>query len=576
MVIKKNLRAGRFFPWSYHLENQLKYEQSIYLLRHSQNPVSWQTWNDETFALAKEINKPIFLSCGYSSCHWCRVMEKESFEDEETAKIINENFIPVKVDKDELPDIDKEYQFYLQSTGEAGGWPLTVFMTPDKEPFFAGTYFKNSEFKKMLSDIAELYNDKPDEIEKVIKTRKEFLEKFNMVVEPPELTEQELEEYRKGEFKKIFDDEFGGFRNGAKFPYIPAMLYLADNAQDEEISAFLIKTTDQLCSKAISDHLYGGFFRYTIDRQWKQPHFEKMLTDNALIPIFLLKMYDLTANNTYLLTAKKAVDFILHNLMTDYGVLNSIDADSPNADGLLSEGYFYKVTDRDFSTLAEGELKTFPTEAGVENGIIWLKNSSYIKVAAMQPTLEKIAKRTASVKIAPKSDNKVISGSNFLFVTAILECFETSGDDWYLNQGTALYQKIRYLLVDDDARVFRACYGDSILTHRVLEDSVNYLQATLKLFDITHEREVISTAQKIIEDIEHTFVKDGIPYLDTNHRIADTFDDDRLNPIGLYLYLLKKYENTTGKSADVRFLRYANDRAMRFPTGHPTILRALD
>ena len=155
------------------MENILNKEKSLYLARHAHNPVHWQPWSDKVFEMAKELNKPVFVSIGYSSCHWCRVMEKESFEDEETAKILNEKYIPIKVDKDEYPDVDKEYQFYIQSTGDSGGWPLSVFLTPEKEPFYAGTYFPkekngaNPAFKTILESISNVFHNKYDEIEKL-------------------------------------------------------------------------------------------------------------------------------------------------------------------------------------------------------------------------------------------------------------------------------------------------------------------------------------------------------------------------------------------------------------------------
>ena len=560
--------------------NMLKNSKSIYLKRHGENPVPWQVWGEEAFNLAKELKRPVFLSSGYASCHWCRVMEQESFSDAETARILAEKFIPIKLDKDEYPDVDKKYQFYLQSTGDAGGWPLNVFMTPDKEPFFAGTYYSinpspnRPSFKALLNGISKVYTETPEEAEKVIKVRQDFLKSFYEIKEPPALTCEEREKYQTGEFKKIFDIEFGGLRKEAKFPNIPAMIYLADHARDIEILSFLILTADKLCTSTINDHLFGGFFRYTVDRQWMQPHFEKMLTDNAQISSFLLKMYDLTENRAYLMTAKKAIDYVINNLMTDFGLLNSVDADSLNSKGLLSEGYFYKVTDRDFSVLTEGELKNFPNEAGIANGVIWLKSPAYIKIAAMQPALEKVSKRVASVKTPPFTDNKIISGHNFMFCVSLLDCFETSGEDWYLNQASALFNKMRHNVMDG-ASVYRGSYGAERIEHKVLDDHVHCLEAAVRFFDITKEKEFLSLARAVSQEIEKTFIKDGLPYLDTEKTILDSFDDDKPNPLGLYLYIRTAYENLFDNAVSENFKAFAMDRAMRFPTGHPTIMRGI-
>lgn len=560
--------------------NALIKEKSVYLLRHGVNPVRWLPWGEEAFNIAKKKNLPVFLSCGYSSCHWCRVMEEESFMDEATAKIINDNFVPVKMDKDEYPDIDKEYQFYLQSTGEAGGWPLTVFLNHDKEPFFAGTYFPKTDspdkpsFKAVLENIKRIWTKSPAEIEKVIKTRRDFMQSF-LKPSKPLIDGKMALEYRKSEFIKIFDTEFGGFRNGAKFPYIPAMEYLFEKREDPKIEAFLRQTAGELCVSGINDHLFGGFFRYTVDRKWRMPHFEKMLSDNAQIPRFLLKMFDATGDKLYMMTAKKAVDYVIHNLMTDFGILNSVDADSLNDKGLLSEGYFYKVTDRDFSALTEAELKNFPQEAGVENGVIYLKNSEYIKAAAMDVALEKVGKRIASVKTPPQTDNKVIAGVNFMFVTTLLYCFEISGEEWYLSQGTALFQKLRYLLVDGSS-VYRGCYGEDVIAHKTLEDHVYYLEALMKFFEVTKEKEFLISAHALINEIEAAFIRGGLPYLDSCHRVLETFDDDKPNPAALYMLILKKYAYALHLTIPTELTNFAEDRAARFPTGHPTILRALE
>lgn len=562
------------------MENQLKNERSVYLLRHRENPVPWLAWGEEAFRLAKKLDRPVFLSCGYSSCHWCRVMEEESFSDPEIGKLIKENFVAVKMDKDEFPDVDKEYQFYLQSTGEAGGWPLTVFLNHDKDPFFAGTYFpkENSadkpSFRSVLENISRIWKKGPEEIEKVINVRREFMEKF-LTPEKPLIEGKIAEEYRKAEFKKIFDGEYGGFRKGAKFPYIPAMDYLLEKREDPEVLDFLKKTARALCVSSINDHLFGGFFRYTVDRKWHTPHFEKMLSDNAQIPVFLLKMYDITGDKLYLMTAKKALDFTINYLMTDFGALNSVDADSLNDKGLLSEGYFYKVTDRDFSVLSQAELKNFPEEAGIEAGVIYLKHAVYSKAAALQPSLEKVAKRIESVKTPPAFDNKVVSGANFMLVIALLQCFETSAEEWYLTHATSLFQKLKYVLVEGSS-VYRCAYGGQPISHRVLEDHVFYLEALLKFFEITKEKEFLSAAYGVVSEIEAVFVRGGLPYLDVYHRILETFDDDKPNPAAQYMLLLKKYGHILNASVSKELLLFAEDRAAKFPTGHPTIITALE
>ena len=585
------------------MENKLKYEKSLYLIRHAENPVYWQAWNEETINLAKKENKPIFLSIGYSSCHWCRVMEKESFEDNNTADILNEKFIPVKMDKDEFPDVDKEYQFYIQSTGEDGGWPLSVFLTPDKEPFFAGTYFPKEKshgrpaFKDVLNNISDIYTNKYNEVEKVIKTRNDFISSFYKTT-PSLIPEDKIAAYRKNEYMKIFDPLFFGFREGPKFPYISSMNYLVENYHDDDYALFLNNTADKICTMGLCDHIFGGFFRYTVDRMWQIPHFEKMLSDNSLVASFLLTMYENTRNRLYLYTAQKAVDFILYNSMrSDYGFLDSLDADSLNSNGDYEEGYYYKVTDRDFTVLNEKELKNFPTEAGVHNGVIYLKHNEYIKAAALDVSLKKIAERINSVKTAPQADNKVISGHNFLFCTTLLNLYSATNEEYYFEQALSLYHKLSHLLTYK-GRVYRGLYAIEdeinksikanagnddnnfmdkfIINHRVLSDHVYFLETSLKFYELTQEENFLLTAKAVVAEIENEFVKDGIPHLDIYHRVKDTFDDDKPNPIGLYLYLTVKHSYELEFIANEKLIELAQDRTARFPTGHATMIRALE
>lgn len=587
------------------MDNTLKYEKSLYLVRHSTNPVPWQSWGENAFKMAKNLNRPVFLSIGYSSCHWCRVMEKESFEDTETAKILAEKFIPIKMDKDEFPDIDKEFQFYIQSTGDNGGWPLSVFLTPDKQPFFAGTYFPKDKsygrpaFKDVLENIDKIYHNNYEEIEKVIKTRNDFLKSF-IEIQPSTLPANTAKQYRVNEFIKIFDNTYYGFREGSKFPYVSSLNYLITHFDNKTVSDFLVNTSNKFATSCIFDHLFGGFFRYTVDRMWQVPHFEKMLADNAQIASFLTKMYEKTGNRLYLFTAQKTIDFILYgSFRTEYGFIDSLDADSQNNNGEHEEGFYYKVTDRDFSVLSEKELANFPNEAGVYNGVIFLKHAEYIKAAALEPSLQKVAKRIESVKVHPEADNKAISGHNFLLCTALLNLYEVTNEQYYFEQALALFHKLRHLVVYNN-RVFRGIYAIEneinqyiinskkengsdeinldkfIIKHHVLSDHVYYLENTLKFYELTQDKEFLNIAKGIASEIEDLFFNSDLMYLDTEHRIIDSFDDDKPNPVGLYMYLITKYSAELNKKLPEKLIEFAEDRAERFPTGHPTMLLALE
>jgi len=548
---------------------------------HSSNPVAWQSWSEESFQLAKKLKRPIFLSSGYLSCHWCKVMEKESFQNNEIAEILNEYFIPIKLDKDEYPGIDKIYQFYLQSTGVQGGWPLSVFLDTDLKPFYAGTYFpsktSNGEFttfKDILNKIIKIYKNNYDEIRKVISIRDEFIEELYSLDNIKYSPISEHVEVAITEFKNIFDNSYGGFREASKFPYVPALLLLLDYAnEDDTILSFLELTADNMIKGGLYDHINGGFFRYTVDRKWLEPHFEKMLIDNALISKFLLKLFDLTENRLYLYIARQCIDFVINNMMSDYGLLNSIDADSLDKDRLLVEGYYYKVNDRLFSSLSKDELNVLIDEIEVNNGVISLKHAEYIKVVAMQPIFTKVAEKIESVRIKPMLDNKMITSNNLIFCTTLLFAFESTSDEYYLEYAKLLFAKITEHATENN-QVFRGSYADQMMTHQSLEDYVAYLECSLIFFDITKEKAFFHIADRTIKEISNKFMREnGLLSINLSDDLLDTFDDDKPNPISTYYYLSILYSDILDFNISTKLTIFLSDKALKFPTGHPTLFR---
>ena len=548
---------------------------------HSKNPVAWQTWSVETIKLAKMLNRPIFLSSGYSSCHWCKVMEKESFEDEEIAKILNEKFIPIKLDKDEYPDVDKTYQFYLQSTGLQGGWPLSVFLNQDLKPFYGGTYFppeqKGEEFtsfKEVLNNVVMIFNKKRYEIDKVVRVREKFLDDFYTVPAKVETNRDKLAKIGINEFKKIMDKQYGGFRESAKFPYISSLLFLADYAEEsQDVLEFLCLTANNMVSKGLYDHINGGFFRYTMDRQWLRPHFEKMLLDNALIPRFLFKMFELTEDRIYLYIGKQVIDFVISNMITDYGILNSIDADSLDGNRNLVEGYYYKVNDVVFSILAEDELKFLIEEIHVDNGLVTLKKLDFVKRVAIQPIFDKVSEKIGTSRSKPIVDNKVVTSSNYIFCTTLLDAFEATADEYYLEYAKLLYVKIGdYML--DGKELFRGSYGDKRIENQTLEDYVFYIEASLRFFEITKDKAFINISSDALVEIKRKFMrKDGLLKVGINTDFVETFDDDKPNPLLTLYYLSLKYADLMDFDISEVLERFVLDKAHSFPTGHSTVFK---
>ena len=265
-------------------KNRLANSSSPYLLQHAENPVDWYPWGPEAFEKAQKEGKPIFLSVGYASCHWCHVMEKESFENQEIAEILNRYFVPVKVDREEMPDVDDAYQKFVQLVYGHGGWPLSVFLLPDGTPFAGGTYFPPDEFKRILLRVAELWQK---EREKIVKHGQDAILQVRYVFSTKgkrkSVSESEVHT-AFGQFLSNFDEIDGGFHNAPKFPRFFEELFLArywKAHRNEKALEMAIFTLKKMCLGGIYDHIGGGFHRYSTDSRWLVPHFEKMLYDNA-------------------------------------------------------------------------------------------------------------------------------------------------------------------------------------------------------------------------------------------------------------------------------------------------------
>ncbi len=329
------------------MSNKLKNENSPYLLQHSENPVDWYPWNQEAFDKAREEDKPVFLSIGYSTCHWCHVMAHESFEDEETAQILNKYFVPVKVDREERPDIDSVYMSVCQAFTGNGGWPMSIFMTWDKKPFFAGTYFPPRGrygmpgFTDLLITVKDKWTNSRPEL--LNSARQVISHLKNYKTANPDIENDNLEEMALSLFAGNFDKKYGGFGTAPKFPAAHNILFLLlyswyynnKNAQD-----MALKTLCNMRKGGIFDHIGYGFSRYSTDQYFLVPHFEKMLYDNALLVMAYSAAYCVSGDNLYLDTARKTAKYILREMVSeDGGFYSAQDADS---EGM--EGKFYTFT----------------------------------------------------------------------------------------------------------------------------------------------------------------------------------------------------------------------------------------
>ncbi|MEC9033521.1 MAG: thioredoxin domain-containing protein, partial [Thermoproteota archaeon] len=324
------------------MPNNLSQETSPYLLQHKDNPVEWFAWNDESLKKAKDENKPIFLSVGYSSCHWCHVMAHESFENDDVAKIMNENFVNIKVDREERPDLDDIYQKICQMSTGQGGWPLSVFLTPDQKPFYVGTYFPVLDsygrpgFGSLCRQLAQAWKEKPKDVGTSAEQFMANLTKLERVSDGGDIEKSILDEAAVN-LLQVADTNYGGFGQAPKFPNAANLSFMFRYSKLSGITKFqefALLTLKKMAKGGIFDQIGGGFHRYSTDARWLVPHFEKMLYDNALLPPVYAEAYQITKDPFYLDVVTKTLDYVLREMTSTLGLFYSAqDADTNGEEG---------------------------------------------------------------------------------------------------------------------------------------------------------------------------------------------------------------------------------------------------
>jgi len=499
--------------------NKLIKEKSPYLLQHAYNPINWFGWGNEAFEKAKNEDKPIFLSIGYSTCHWCHVMAHESFEDEEVAKIINDNFIAIKVDREERPDVDSVYMTVCQALTNHGGWPLTIIMTPDQKPFFAGTYFpKNSKYDMPgLTDILySIITHWKDNRSKLISTSESILSELNKYYQgennDAKLTFKTLEN-GYNQLSRVFDKKYGGFGAAPKFPTPHKIMFLLryyKTHKDIKALEMAEKTLDCMYRGGLFDHIGFGFSRYSTDNKWLVPHFEKMLYDNALLIIAYLEGYEITKNELYKNIAVKALEYVFRELTSENGgFFCAEDADSEG-----EEGKYYVFNPLETLEVLGEEDGTYFNEYFdiTQNGNFegksipnLIKNSDFNKDNAKIRDLSEIVLEYRSKRMKLHKDDKILTSWNGLIIAALGKAYKVIEDERYFEYAKKAVNFIFDNLIDENKRLL-ARYRDEESRHKAYLDDYAFLCfGLIELYESSFDVSFLKRAIDLNEEMINLF-----------------------------------------------------------------------
>jgi uncharacterized protein len=593
--------------------NRLAGEKSPYLLQHAHNPVNWYPWGEEAFAKARAENKPIFLSIGYSTCHWCHVMERESFENEQIASILNTNFICIKVDREERPDVDKIYMTFVQATTGGGGWPLNVFLTPDLKPFFGGTYFPPDNrhgrggFPQVLQQIAQVWQERHGE---VIASADEIHARLQTAAAshaPGDalLTDETLR--RAGElFKESYDSKNGGFGGAPKFPQPSQPQFLlryATRFNDPEATRMVLNTCDHMAAGGIHDQLGGGFARYSVDAEWLVPHFEKMLYDNAQLAQLYLDAFVISGEKRYAEVARDILDYVLRDMThPDGGFYSAEDADSEGHEGkyycwtydelskLLTPEEF-NVAAKYFGITKEGNFvdHSHPQPLHGQNVLSVVEPNVPKEDQPLLASAKKKMFAARARRIRPHLDDKILVSWNGLMLGAMARAYAVLGDEKYLAAAQKNLAFIQEKLWDGSTKTLYHRWRDGQRDNvQLLEGYAFLLDGVVQLYETTLQPAYLKFAIELSEamiakfyDPENGgFWQSASESKDLIIRVKDDYDGAEPSGNSVATLALFKLAAITDredfkKTAEAT-LRLFAERLEKTPQAVPYMLEALD
>lgn len=496
--------------------NTLKFSTSPYLLEHAHNPVHWHEWNDDVLEMARDQGKPLIISIGYAACHWCHVMEGESFMDEGVAKLMNENFVCIKVDREERPDIDQVYMEAVQIISGRGGWPLNAFALPDGQPFYAGTYFNRVQWKQVLQQIANLWeNDR----EKLIDQAEKITSGINSM-EP--IATGNKDAIGKNDYLELFkkwpayiDFVEGGYKRAPKFPLPSGWEFLLEYqyyTRNTEALESVELTLNKMAMGGINDQIGGGFARYSTDEKWFAPHFEKMLYDNGQLLSLYSNAFKVTKNSLYKEVALSIIDFVTRELRDETGGFYS----SLNADSEKVEGKFYIWKKSEFEQVLGNDAELFAEyynltdEGNWEHGSNILFTNKLPEEFAIRKGLEsknfaeklENAKRkllaSRSLRVRPSTDDKILASWNSIMLKGLVDAYTALGVEEHLNLALKNAEFITSEMMKQDGKLMRNFKGGKASIDGFLEDYANFADALVSLYQATFHRKWLDVADRLM------------------------------------------------------------------------------
>jgi uncharacterized protein len=591
---------------SHKFTNKLINESSPYLLQHAHNPVNWFPWGEEAFALAKKEDKPILLSIGYAACHWCHVMEHESFANEETAKILNDNFVCIKVDREERPDVDKIYMNYLMLTQGSGGWPLNVFLTPEREPFFGGTYFPPKAkfgrpgFKEIAVKLSAAWKNQRENILSHAGSAREALGRtLDMTIPKAPVDNTDITQAISS-LVESFDKVEGGFGPAPKFPPTQSLhlLMVQDFRSTESYFMDMAQMTlFKMAMGGMYDQIGGGFHRYSTDKEWLVPHFEKMLYDNALLAPAYLNAWKITGEKYYRKIALETLDYIIRDMQAkEGGYFSSQDADS---DG--TEGKYYTWEKKQISQVLVEDAEVFNKLYGLtadgnydsEDGrrvTILTKKSMTLPVSLEKDEAWKKALMAVRYKrIPPLTDDKILASWNGMMIKAMAQAHRATGNEKYLKSALQAAEFIFAKMILKDGSLLRSSrLGKPSNISAFLDDYTHLTEACTELYESTYETKWLTRAQSLITKIDELFIdskKGGYFYTSSTGEAliarSRSFEDGAIpNANASLCRALIRLASITGdqayrKKAEV-LLEAASGGIRKYPRSHLKFLRSLD